>query len=174
MINTEDFFLQFLYFSVVELQGNFTFIQSAKIKDFVTDLHLTSALRADSATTRCVHHVFSARCIFCHISHLSLFLICAFSLSIILFNLFNYLQFFDFIRSEKIQLTISNAFDRVLNPHLMHGVDCLPEAIVIDFTHVRLIDLTGTYRSQVSLTLFFYFLFSRYKSFSDFSYPSIF
>ena len=49
------------------------------------------------------------------------------------------------IRSEKIQFQITNAFDRVLNPHLMTGVDCLPEAIVIDFTHVRLMDQTGTY-----------------------------
>ena len=61
-ISSFDFYI----FSVVELQGNFTFIQSAKIKDFVTDLHLTSALRADSATTRCVRHFYSARCIFCH------------------------------------------------------------------------------------------------------------
>ena len=62
-----------------------------------------------------------------------------FSISLILF--FSLIL----IRSEKIQFKITNAFDRVLNPHLMNGVDCLPEAIVIDFTHVRLMDQTGTY-----------------------------
>ena len=43
------FFYQF--FVVVKLQGDFTFIQSAKIKDFVTDLHVTGAPSSDSATS---------------------------------------------------------------------------------------------------------------------------
>ena len=40
-------------------------------------------------------------------------------------------------------LTITTAFDRVLNPHLMIGVNELPKAIVLDLSNVRLIDLTG-------------------------------
>ena len=43
------FFYQF--FVVVKLQGDFTFIQSAKIKDFVNDLHVTGAPSSDSATS---------------------------------------------------------------------------------------------------------------------------
>lgn len=40
-------------------------------------------------------------------------------------------------------LTITTAFDRVLNPHLMIGVNELPKAIVLDLSNVRLMDLTG-------------------------------
>ena len=36
---------------MVKLQGDFTFMQSAKIKDFVTDLHITGAPSSDSATS---------------------------------------------------------------------------------------------------------------------------
>lgn len=48
-----------------------------------------------------------------------------------------------FYRTEKLFLTITTAFDRVLNPHLMIGVNELPKAIVLDLSNVRLIDLTG-------------------------------
>lgn len=34
---------------VVKLQGDFTFVQSAKIKDYITDLHLTASPSPDSA-----------------------------------------------------------------------------------------------------------------------------
>ena len=67
-----------------------------------------------------------------------------------------------FFRNEQIFLTVSSAFDRVLNPHLMIGVENLPQAIVIDFTNVRLIDLTGTYiysiYSSYSCNIFDFYL----------------
>ena len=57
----------FNIFTVVVLQGNFTFIQSAKIKDFVTDLHLTPAPRADSAATRYVRDIlYLTKFLFCY------------------------------------------------------------------------------------------------------------
>ena len=54
-----------------------------------------------------------------------------------------FLNFFSPYRSERIFLKVTTAFDRVLNPHLMIGVDQLPIAIAIDFSNVRLIDITG-------------------------------
>ena len=44
-------------------------------------------------------------------------------------------------------LTITTAFDRVLNPHLMIGVNELPKAIVLDLSNVRLMDITGEEKS---------------------------
>ena len=74
----------------------------------------------------------------------------SFSLSSFLsFPSFPLFSFLPLIRSERIHLTVASAFDRVLNPHLMIGVENLPQAILIDFTNVRLIDLTGTYPMQI-------------------------
>ena len=52
--HTLNLFISSLLFTVVKLQGDFTFIQSARIKDFITDLHLTSAPIPNTAETRCV------------------------------------------------------------------------------------------------------------------------
>ena len=59
----------------------------------------------------------------------------------------NILSFYH--RTEKLFLTITTAFDRVLNPHLMIGVNELPKAIVLDLSNVRLMDITGEEKSGV-------------------------
>ena len=46
-------------------------------------------------------------------------------------------------KSDQIFHRVSSAFDRVLRPRLLVGVDLLPEALILDFEHVRIIDLTG-------------------------------
>ena len=44
-------YFSYFFFTVVKLQGDFTFVQSAKIKNYITDLHLSAASRPDEATT---------------------------------------------------------------------------------------------------------------------------
>jgi len=83
---------------VVRLQGDLTFVQAARVKDFIVSLVLKEAAAAGSAATR----------------------------------------------SENIRLKIAAAFDSVLLPRLLAGLNkTIPKAIVVDMAQVRVCDVTG-------------------------------
>jgi MFS superfamily sulfate permease-like transporter len=82
---------------IVKLEGDLTFLTSARVKDFIAELTITVPPKPNR----------------------------------------------DAGTSEYLFGTVSGAFDAVLRPHLLTGVDELPKAIVVDMALVRLIDITG-------------------------------
>jgi MFS superfamily sulfate permease-like transporter len=53
--------------------------------------------------------------------------------------------------SEHLRFKISHAFDTVLQPNLLVGVESLPSAIVIDLCRVKTVDISGLQALQESL-----------------------
>jgi len=98
---------------VVRLQGDLTFVQAARVKDFIVSLVLKEAAAAGSAATR----------------------------------------------SENIRLQIAAAFDSVLMPRLLAGLNkTIPKAIVVDMVQVRPAPSTHPYdlslRSSLPVSAF--------------------
>ena len=61
------------------------------------------------------------------------------------FPFFFFLLFLLTYRNEQIFRTVTGAFDKILNPSLLVGVNEIPQGIVIDLEFVRNMDLTGTF-----------------------------
>ena len=98
---------------VVRLQGDLTFVQAARVKDFIVSLVLKESAAAGSAATR----------------------------------------------SENIRLQIAAAFDSVLMPRLLAGLNkTIPKAIVVDMVQVRPAPSTHPYdlslRSSLPVSAF--------------------